>query len=98
MDRLWWRILTKCGPLEMGMENHFSNSCLENPMNSMKKQKGMTLEDEPCRMEGVHYVTGEDLRNSSRENEVAAQSRNYAQLWTCLVVKVESDAVKKNIA
>ena len=71
MDRLWWRILTKCGPLEMGMENHFSNSCLENPMNSMKRQKDMKLEDEPCRMEGVHYVTGEDLRNSSRKNEVA---------------------------
>ena len=46
-------------------------SCLENPMNSMKRQKDMTLEDEPCRMEGVHYVTGEDLRNSSRKNEVA---------------------------
>ena len=26
------------------------------------------------------------------------QSRNEAQLWTCLVVKVKFDAVKKNIA
>ena len=24
MDRSWWRVLTKCGPLEKGMANHFS--------------------------------------------------------------------------
>ena len=27
-----------------------------------------------------------------------SQSRNDAQLWMCLVVKVKSDAVKNNIA
>ena len=52
------------------MANHFSNSCIENPMNSIKRQKDMTPEDETCRMEGVHYVTGEDWRNGSRKNEV----------------------------
>ena len=45
-------------------------------MNSMKKQKDMTAEDEPPapRSEGVHYGTGEEQRaitNSSRKNEVA---------------------------
>jgi len=34
-DRSWWRGLTECGPLEKGMANHFSYSCLENPVNSM---------------------------------------------------------------
>ena len=24
MDGSWWRVLTKCGPLEKGMANHFS--------------------------------------------------------------------------
>ena len=24
MDRSWWRLLTKLGPLEKGMANHFS--------------------------------------------------------------------------
>ena len=24
MDGSWWRLLTKCGPLEKGMANHFS--------------------------------------------------------------------------
>ena len=49
-------------------------SCLENPMNSMKRQKDMTPEDEPPRLEGVQYATGEEWRaitNSSRKNEAA---------------------------
>ena len=44
-------------------------SCLENPMNSMKRQKDMTPKDKPPRLEGVQYATGEDKRaftNSSR--------------------------------
>ena len=41
--------------------------CLENPMNSMKKQKDMTLEDEPPlpSSEGVQYATGEEGRGNS---------------------------------
>ena len=47
-------------------------SCLENPMNSMKRQKDMALEDEtPPRSVGVYYATGEEWRNNSRKNEVA---------------------------
>ena len=45
------------------------NSCLENPMNSMKRQKDMTLKDELCRSVGVQYATGEEWRNNSRKNE-----------------------------
>ena len=43
-------------------------------MNSMKRQKDMTPEDETPRLEGVQYATGEEQRaitNSSRNNEVA---------------------------
>ena len=43
-------------------------------MNSMKRQKYMTLEDELPRLEGVQYTTEEEQRaitNSSRKNEVA---------------------------
>ena len=46
-------------------------SYLENPMNSMKRQKDMTLEDELPRSEGVQYATGEEWRNSSRKNDEA---------------------------
>ena len=46
-------------------------SCLQNPMNSMKKQKDMTLKDELPRLVGAQYATGEEQRNSSRRNEEA---------------------------
>ena len=41
-------------------------------MNSMKRQKDMTLEDEPPWSEGVYYATEEEQRNSSRKKEVAS--------------------------
>ena len=44
-------------------------SCLEKPMNSMKRQKGMTLKDELPRSVGTQYATGEEWRNSFRKNE-----------------------------
>ena len=46
-------------------------SCLKNPMNSMKRQKDMTLKDEAPRSVGAQYATGEEWRNSSRKNEEA---------------------------
>ena len=44
-------------------------SCLENPMNSMKRQKDRTLKDELPRSVGGQYATGEEWRNRSRKNE-----------------------------
>ena len=47
-------------------------SCLENPMNSMKRQKDRrTLKDELLRSVGARCATGELQRNSSRRNEGA---------------------------
>ena len=40
-------------------------------MNTMKRQNDMALEDEPPRLVGVQYLTGEVKRNSSRKNEEA---------------------------
>ena len=37
-------------------------------MNSMKRQKGMTLKDELTRLVGAQYATGEEWRNNSRKN------------------------------
>ena len=67
MDGSWWRVLTKCGPLEKGMAKKLQN--LENPMNSMKRQKYKTLKDELLRSVGAQYATGEQWRNKSRKNE-----------------------------
>ena len=44
-------------------------SCLENPKNSMKRQKDSTLKDELPRSIGLQYATGEEWRNYSRKNE-----------------------------
>ena len=46
-------------------------SCLKNPMNSMKRKKDTTPEDESPRWVDVQYATGEEQRNSSRKNEEA---------------------------
>ena len=43
--------------------------CLENLMNSMKKQKDTTLKDELPRSEGAQYATGDQWRNNPRKNE-----------------------------
>ena len=44
-------------------------SCLENPMNSMKRQKDRTLKDELPRSVGAQYATGDQWRINSRKNE-----------------------------
>ena len=44
-------------------------SCLENPMNSMKRQQDRTLKDELPRLVGAQYAPGDQWRNNSRKNE-----------------------------
>ena len=62
-DKMWFTGEGKGKPLQ--------HSCLENPMNSMKRQKDMTLKDELPRSVGAQYATGEEQRNSSKRNEEA---------------------------
>ena len=97
MDRSWWSGLTECGPLEKGMANHFS-SCLENPMNSMKRQKDRALKDELPRSVGAQYATGDQWGNNFRKNEEMEQSKNNTQLWMELVIEARFNAVKSNNA
>ena len=69
-------------------------SCLENPMNSMKKQKDRTLNDELPRSVGANMlleISGERMTRQS-------QSKNNTQLWMWLVIEARSDAVKSNTA
>ena len=44
-------------------------SCMENHMNSMKRQKDRTLKDEIPSSAGAQYATEEGWRNNSRKNE-----------------------------
>ena len=44
-------------------------SCLENPINRMKRQKDRTLKDELHRSAGDQYATGDQWRNNSKKTE-----------------------------
>ena len=44
-------------------------SCLENPMNSMKRQNDRIPKEERPRSLGAQYATGDRWRNNSRKNE-----------------------------
>ena len=44
-------------------------SCLENPMNSMKRQNDRILREELPRSVGAQYAPGDQRRNNSRKNE-----------------------------
>ena len=44
-------------------------SCLENPMNSMKRQNDRRLKEELPRSVGAKYATGDQWRNNPRKNE-----------------------------
>ena len=60
-DRMWTTGEGNGKPLQY--------SCLEKPMNSMKRQKDRTLRDEFPRSVGAQYATGDQWRNNSRKNE-----------------------------
>ena len=73
----------------------FQYSCLENPMNSMERQKDRTLKDELPRSVGTQYATGNQWRNNSRNNE---ERKHKQHPVVDVVMEVESDAVKSSIA
>ena len=50
-------------------------SCLENPMNSMKRKNGRILKEELPRSVGVQYATGDQWENNSRKNEGMEQKQ-----------------------
>ena len=60
-DRMWYT--------GEGNGKALQYSCLENPMNSMKRQRDRTLKDELLRLTGVQYAIRDQWRNNSRENE-----------------------------
>ena len=52
-----------------GTSKPLQYSCLENPMNSMKRQNDRILKEELLRSVGAQYATGNQWRNDSRKNE-----------------------------
>ena len=71
------------------------------PHGQYGRQKVITLEDDPSRLEVVQYNIQEEQReiiNSSRKVEELGQRRNNTPCWMCLVVKVKPNAIKNNTA
>ena len=64
-------------------------SCLENAMNSMKRQKDRTPKDELPRMVGAQYASGDQWRNNSRKNKKMEPKQKQHQ-----VVDVTGDRSK----
>ena len=70
-------------------------------MDSMKRQKDMTPEDEPLMLEGVPYVTGEEWRaitNSCRKNEVAGPKQKQCSVVGVSGGESKVQCCKNNIA
>ena len=74
------------------------HSCLENPINNMKRQKDRTLKDELPRLVGAQYATGDQWRNNSRKNEGMEPKQKQHQVADLTVEEARSYAVKRNIA
>ena len=56
-------------------------SCLENPVNSRRRQKYRTLKDELPRLVGAQYATGDQWKNNTKKNEETEPKQNNTQLW-----------------
>ena len=64
-------------------------SCLENPMNSMKRQNDRILKEELPGSVDAQYATGDQWRNNSRRNEgIEPKQKQYP------VVDVTGDRIK----
>ena len=77
----------------------FQHSCLENPMNSMKRQKDRTLTDELPRSAAAQYATGDQWRNNSRKNEETGPKQNQCTEVDVMEIKsnVERTILHRNL-
>ena len=84
-DKMW--------STEEGNGKQLQYSCLDNPMNSMKRQKDRTMKDELPRLVGAQYATRDQWRNNSRKNEgMERKQKQYpavdvngdrSKIWCC---------------
>ena len=71
-DRMW--------PTGEGNGKPLQYSCLENPMNIMKRQNDRILKEKLPRSVGAQYAIGYQWRNNSRKNEEMEPKQNNTQL------------------
>ena len=76
----------------------FQYSCLENLMNSIKRQKDRTLKDELPRPVGAQHAAGDQWRNSFRKNEQMEPKQKQHPLVDVSGDGNKFNAVKSNVA
>ena len=81
LDKMW--------PTREGNGKQLQCSCLENPMNSMKRQKDRTLKDELPRSVGAQYAVVDQWRNNSRKTKGMEPKQKQ-----CPLVDVTADGSK----
>ena len=89
-DRMWSTGERNGKPLQY--------SCLENPMDSMKRQNDRILKEELPRSVGAQLLLEISGEITPERMKWLGQKGNNAQLWMYLVMKVKSDIVKNNTA
>ena len=72
-------------------------SCIENPMNSMKRQNDGILKEELPRSVSAQYATGDQWGNNSRKNEGMEPKQKQYSVVDMTGDRSRSDAVKSNI-
>ena len=72
-------------------------SCLENPVNNMKRQKDRTLKEELPRSVGAQYAIGDEWRNNSRKNEGMQPKQKQHPIVDGTGDKGRFDAIMRNI-
>ena len=89
-DRMW--------SIGQGNGKPLQYSCLENAMNSMKRQNNRMLKEELPRSVGAQYATGDQWRNNSSKNEVMEPKQKQFPAVDVTGDRTRSDAVKSSIA
>ena len=95
-----WECSEKMWSTEEGNGKPSQCSCLENSMNSMKRQKDRTPKDELPRMVGAQYASGDQWRNNSRKNKKMEpkQKQHTVVDVNGAIIEARSVAVRINIA
>ena len=72
-------------------------SCLENPMNSMKRENHRTLKDDASGWQVPNMLLEINGEITPERMKGWSQSKTNTQLWMGLVMEVKSDVEKSNI-
>ena len=92
MDKSWWRVLTKRGLPEEGMANYSNIFAARPSWVAWKSKKIWCWMMGPLSWKVSNMILGKSVGHfliAPERMKWLGQSRNDAQLWMCLVVKVQ---------